>query len=321
LNKELFFDNLSKFFSEGDLAKVEKYLLEEIAQIVADDGDDLSLCIVYNELGSHYRSTSRFGESLAAFDKATLCLERQGLGLSSTAATIMINRAGTYRLMGESKSAMMLYKHAQLILQSDPISDRYLIASLYNNLSLTYLQDGKLEDAMREAHKAFTIIKAIPNSEPEQVTSLINLGTIALQADDLATAETLMNQAMGIYKDTLSPDTHYAAALNLLANIRIRQAKFKDAISALQESLSFTQKFFGNNIEAAIAKQSLAQTYARVGDIKSACSWQQSAIKDLEQLLGLTDSQTISAGEEMNRYKEQLEGEEHESLGSKSDLF
>jgi tetratricopeptide (TPR) repeat protein len=174
---------------------------------------------------------------------------------------------------------------------------------------------------MREAHKAFTLIKAIPNSEPEQVTSLINLAAISMQADDLETAETLTNQAMGIYKDTLSPDTHYAAALNVLANIRIRQGKFKDAISALQESLGFTQKFFGDNIEAAIAKQSLAQTYARGGDIKSADSWQKSAIKDLEQLLGITDSRTTSAREELNRYKEQLEGEKHESLGSKPDLF
>jgi tetratricopeptide (TPR) repeat protein len=304
LSKESFLDRLGKLYLEGDQEKIETFILGKIADVIAEGGDELALCTVYNELGGYYRGISRFSDSLAAFDKAARCLEARGLGQSVQAATVMINRAGTCRLMGDSDTALKLYRRSGAILDANPGADRYLIASLFNNLSLSYIQSSRLNEALVEAQKGYEIMKTIPGSERELVTSLINLATISLQVGDPEAAEVQMDQAMALF-EIIPPASyvHYAAALNLLANIRAHRGNNDGAQKALQEALDFTHHFFGENIEAASTKQSLATICSAMGDNAGAYHWQQAALEEMERLLGVEDDRTNAARKLLEQYR------------------
>ena len=67
------------------------------------------LCMVYNEMGSFYRGTSRYQESLSAFRKSQeLVLDLKGRDTADYAVSVN-NIAGTYRLMGEYEQAVSLF--------------------------------------------------------------------------------------------------------------------------------------------------------------------------------------------------------------------
>jgi tetratricopeptide (TPR) repeat protein len=305
LSGKSFRDHLRQLYLEGDQEKIETFILTKIANVIADGGDELALCVIYNELGGYYRGVSRFSDSLKAFDKAAGCLEACGLGQSVQAATVMINRAGTCRLRGDSGTAMELYRKSGAILDANPEADRYLIASLSNNLSLSYIESGRLDEAQVEAQKGYEIVKSIPNSQHAQATSLINLASISLRVDDPEAAEEQINQAMTLYKFMPSPNIHYAAALNLLANIRARRGNYAGAKAALQESLEYTHHFFGENIEAASAMQSLAYIYSILGDGAGACRWQQASLDTMERLLRAQDDRIAAARRLLEQYQAQ----------------
>lgn len=303
MSGESFQDRLDKLYLEGDQEKIEAFIIGKIADVVANGGDELVLCKFYNELGGYYRGVSRYNDSLDAFDKATGCLEARGLGQSVQAATVMINRAGTCHLMGDSDTALSLYGQSGAILDANPEADRYLIASLFNNLSLSYIQSGRLSEALVEAQKGYEIVKTIPDSQREQATSLINLASVSLRVGDPEVAEVQMDQAMALF-EIIPPANyvHYAAALNLLAKIRERRGNYDGAKGALQEALEYTHHFFGENIEAASTMQSLAYICSAMGDGAGACRWQQAALENIERLLGAEDARTTTARKLLEQY-------------------
>jgi tetratricopeptide (TPR) repeat protein len=99
-----------------------------------------------------------------------------------------------------------------------------------------------------------------------------------------------------------APNIHYAAALNLLANICARRGNYDGAKEALQEALEYTHHFFGENIEAASTMQSLAYICSVQGDGAGACRWQQAALEDMQRLLGAEDARTIAARKLLEKY-------------------
>jgi tetratricopeptide (TPR) repeat protein len=289
---DAFLDRLKSLYRAGDPQQIEAYLLAEIA---ATGGDQRSLCTLYNELGGYYRGVSRYRDSLDAFDRADGCLEGCGLALTIQAATVMINRAGTCRLMGDPAAALELYRRASAILDAHPEADPYLVASLNNNLALSYIDSGDLEEALAQAQKGCEIVMAIPGAQHAQATALVNLASISFQAGDLAAAEAQVGRAMGIFECMPSSNPHYAAALNLQANIRARRGNYAGAREALLQALEYTRYFFGENIEAASTLQSLAQVCSALGEDADACRWQQTAVENMQRLLGDEDARTAAS--------------------------
>ena len=65
-----FYHQLGIRYRTHDGNQVEKFLTDCARQLEGDGADRTMRCMVYNELGSFYRGTSRYQESMEAFRKS-----------------------------------------------------------------------------------------------------------------------------------------------------------------------------------------------------------------------------------------------------------
>ena len=103
-----FFRELDEVYATGRSEAVECFLTEKTAQACPRR---LRIA-ANNELGSFYRGSSRFEESVAAF-RAAAELTACEMGKESLEyATVLNNLAGTFRLMGRQEDALSLFRQA-----------------------------------------------------------------------------------------------------------------------------------------------------------------------------------------------------------------
>ena len=131
-----FYQELDQRYSRG-LEEVERFLLESRGAF-RETENAAGLVAVHNELGSFYRGTSRYAESLEAFQAAgeeIVC--RMGADCVEY-ATLLNNMAGTYRLMGRPAEALELFRQAIDIYQSQNAEDSYAFVRVFKKISLGY---------------------------------------------------------------------------------------------------------------------------------------------------------------------------------------
>ena len=107
---EYFYRRLDQYYAEGDLEAVERFLLDYKQETKQRGGD--VLIAVCDELGSFYRGTSRYEESVSAFQEAGDAIAAQ-LGTDCVEyATLLNNMAGTFRLAGQQERAVNYFSKA-----------------------------------------------------------------------------------------------------------------------------------------------------------------------------------------------------------------
>ena len=155
-----FYQELDSAYRQG-LERTEMFLLKSREEFQTA-GNAAGLVAVHNELGSFYRGTSRYTESLTAFQLAgEEIIRRLGMDCAEY-ATLLNNMAGTYRLMGSPKEAAELFQQAIDIYRDQGAEDSYAFISVLNNISLAYQELGRLEEAAVYLEQALTKLRRIP---------------------------------------------------------------------------------------------------------------------------------------------------------------
>ena len=156
---------------------------------------------VCNEYGCFLRNTSKWERSLETFKEALLELERHQQQDTANYATIRLNMAGTFRQMGNYDKAIELFSESEAFFlnSEDKGKYSYLLASVYNNLSLVY-QDK--EDYEQAAECGLEALKYLPDhKDVQRATTLNNLAGVCLKQGRLDKAEETVNESIGILKD------------------------------------------------------------------------------------------------------------------------
>lgn len=272
-----FYEELDRYYQQHDNVKAEAFLLDMVDRTRAlhDVGilpDSCPSCIpaatinleyvsVCNETACFFRGISRFQRSIEFFDDALLELEHFSRQKTANYATILFNKAGTLRLMGHYDEAIAAFEGSESFFLEESNKNCYLLASIHNNMALTY-QDQKFpEQAIKYIQLALADLPEIPETCAERGTSFNNLAAAYIRLGDYEAAKKAIDTSIAILKEfDHGLNAHYPAALNTLASLSYKKGNYTEALEGFQLALEKTEMIFGKNIDYKNGCLNLADT-------------------------------------------------------------
>lgn len=280
-----FYQELDKTYSKG-LEEVERFL-QGSRGALQDEENPAGLVAIHNELGSFYRGTSRYAESLDAFRAARGEIARRMGEDCVEYATLLNNMAGTYRLMGRPAKAVELFLRAIDIYQGRNAENSYAFVSVLNNISLAYQELGRLEEAVANLERALAMLRRMPGYLHEEAVTYHNLTALYHQMGRQEDARRCLEMALAAFEDCGGrEDPHYAAALNSLAGFLYGAGDYDRAVETYQKAAAYTKRWFGENVEYAVTFQNLSWVYQATGDLNEARRCLEEAERVLSKLFG-----------------------------------
>lgn len=303
---EYFYRRLDQYYVEGDLEAVERFLLDYRQETKQHGGD--VLIAVCNELGSFYRGTSRYEESVSAFQEAGDAIAAQ-LGTDCVEyATLLNNMAGTFRLAGQQERAVNYFSKAVDIYHRQGAEDSYAYASVLNNMALAYQELGENEQAAHNLEQALTLIRNMPGHRHETAVTYSNLTALYHKMGKQQEAMRCLDLALKTFEECSEEENvHYAAALNSLAGFLYSSGDYERAVSTYQKAAAYTKRFFGENVEYAVTHQNMCWVYKRMGKTQQAAEALRTAEKIYCRLFGPEYERTMMAREELKRLQGEIE--------------
>ncbi len=282
-----FFTTLDRLNSAGDPACVEEHIRACLTELEgAGRRSSADYASILNELAAHYRGVSRFDESSASFEEALEILRNNGLATSVQYATVLLNLSGTYRLVGRPEEAISLLLEAKELLREQGAQNAYEYHSVLNGLALAYQDVGRLDDAFATAHESYEAMRQGAYPDAKIATALGNLASIRHGMGEGAEAEELIDEALALYERMPEEHVHHAAALSMKGTLLYRSRQFDEALGAFRLSLELTERFYGENIEYAIAARNVSAAHEALGDIPEALRSMEAARDTFERILG-----------------------------------
>lgn len=233
---------------------------------------------VCNETACFYRGLSRFSESLEVFELAQKELESLYQQRTTEYATVLLNKAGTYRLMGELDQALKYFRKAADIFEQHPESPQTTLAGLYNNIGLVYLDQRKPQEALTCFAGAMNALQYLENAIVETGTTWNNIAAAYNLLDNTKEAWDAADHAaaiLGALDDGCNP--HYPAALNTRGTIKYRAGDYQSALEDFEEALEKIKLVYGENVEYARGCRNCAAVCLALDDETAAADWEQKA--------------------------------------------
>ncbi len=171
-------DKLDSLLRSNDYAGAKRllqYWLSEAEYM----GDDQGVLLMENELMGLCR---KLGEKEQALQYAQDALDQVGkmqIGDNVGAATTYLNSATVCKAFGMPEDAMNLFELAREIYERElpPTDDR--LGGLYNNMGLALVDLKRFREAEALYQKAISVMEQVPDKEPEQAITWLNMATAA----------------------------------------------------------------------------------------------------------------------------------------------
>lgn len=227
---------LDALFANRQCEQVEDYLSKYLEQALKE-GDVGSAITIINELIGYYRDTSQYDKADAYCQKLLPFMERAGLKDTIHYGTSCLNIANAYRAAGRSELSLQYYQKVREIYQNVLEPGDFRWASLKNNLSLLYQEMERYEDACNALQEALSIVKRYPDAKVELAVTYTNLAVSYTKAGKLEEAKNAVDNSLSIFKDGLTEDYHYSAALSALGDICVACKEYKEAIAAFEQAM------------------------------------------------------------------------------------
>ena len=200
-------------------------------------------------------------------------------------SALLLNYAGTCRLMGEVDQSISLFLNAKEVLEEANLTSRYEYASVLNNLAHAYQEKGNLEEALKMAKLSLEMVRSMEEAGQEIATAFSNIASIYFQMQNLEEASRYIEEAMKRYENMPEEDRHYAAALSTWASILYVKKDLAGAAKAYAKALELTERFFGKNLEYAILCHNLSLVSKEENHIEKAIEYQKEAVALCEGIL------------------------------------
>lgn len=301
-----FYKRLDWYHAQGDLYGVEQFLLECANQPLKNPQEDQEDRIsIYNELGSLYRGTGRYAQSLDVFEKArTLAADSIGTNCSQY-ATILNNMAGSYRLVKDYAHATAAFLEAVRIYQQEGEQESYSYASVLNNLSLVYQETRQFDKAIQYLEQALALIETMPDHQHEIAVTYNNLTALYHASGDTQQAMFCLNRALQEFEKCPDDErVHYAAVLNSLAGFLYGEGDYERALMLYRQSAKYTKRFFGENEEYGTTFQNMRWVYEKLGRQEDAIAALDEAKRVYTRLLGPDHERTCCVADELRHIRE-----------------
>ena len=154
-----------------------EYWLAEYRQM----GDGRGVLLVENELMGLCRKLGEREQALSHAQAALNQVGRLDIADEVGAATTYLNSATVCKAFGMPEDALNLYEMARAIYERElpPTDDR--LGGLYNNMGLALVDLKRFREAGELYEKALAVMEAVPDKEPEQAITWLNMATACEQ--------------------------------------------------------------------------------------------------------------------------------------------
>ncbi|GHO76378.1 tetratricopeptide repeat protein [Ktedonobacter sp. SOSP1-85] len=193
------------------------------------------------------------------------------------------------------EEAEPLYQHALAITQEQLETDHPEIGTIFNNLALLYLHQGRYAEAEPLYQRALTIAQEqLGADHPQTGTSLNNLAELYRAQGRYAEAEPLHQRALTIAQEQLGADhPQTAASFNNLALLYRAQGRYAEAEPLFQRALAVKEEQLGvDHPQTAAGFNNLAELYRAQGRYAEAEPLYQRALTIAQEQLGVDHPQT-----------------------------
>ena len=251
-----FLQQLDKMYEENP-RELEPFLKSGIDD-ARREGDDGAVLVILNELMGYYRvMADADGVDRCAEEALELC-EKLNLKGTENYATVLLNIATGYRVLGRYDQSEAYYRETAQIYDKLLPPEDYRIASLHNNLSSLYAETGRPGQAKAELEKAMALISKLTDSEVEVAITHSNLGNVCFQLGENSEGMEHMLKAVEIFESAPGKkDAHYAGALAGLGQAFYIEGKLDDAKAAYEKALIEIEENYGKNEYYNIIKGNL----------------------------------------------------------------
>ena len=252
-----FLQQLDRLYEENP-RELEPFLKKGIDE-ARSLGDNQSVLVLLNELMGYYRVMgSAEGVEKCAAESLELC-DLLGLKGTENYATVLLNIATGYRVLGRYDESEAYYKEtAQIYEELLPPGD-FRIASLHNNLSSLYAETGRPQLAKHELEQAMSLISKLSEADAEIAITHTNLGNVCFQLGENAEGMEHMLKAVEIFERAPGKkDAHYAGALAGLGQAFYIEGKLQEAKEAYEKALAEIEENYGRSEYYNIVSGNLA---------------------------------------------------------------
>ncbi|MBQ9059114.1 MAG: tetratricopeptide repeat protein [Atopobiaceae bacterium] len=207
-----FYERLDALYRQGRAQEARQYLEGLLAEADLDENNHADRATILNELMGHCRTQGDFEACDAALQRLLREIRALRLKGGPEYATFMLNIAHAYRAMGKLADAERTFLVVRDIYEAELPEDDYRLASLYNNLGLTYRAKGELEVARSYMERALVIVEKLSQSVAIAASSS-NLADLLIEAGDLESAAKHAARARFIFEESNTQGVDYSAAL------------------------------------------------------------------------------------------------------------
>ena len=257
--------------------------------------DDLELAISLNNLGALHSERGEYRAAVPLHERA-LSIRLRALGRDDPATAdaldglvvplILLNRFG---------EAQQDLRESERIRESRPDESLALARTLYL-VALLHRQDGTYAEAMGPLDRALDIQRRVSPNHPDTARSLRLRGDLLFFGGDLAGAQAMWNEALGLVERTLGPDHPMVPPLlRWLANAKKSLGDIADAQRLLERALSVGQSVLAPcQPESAALLNDTANLAGYNGDYTKARKFFSNALAVVERCYGPTHSLTAT---------------------------
>lgn len=243
---ETFYSKLDALYRANDPDAAEQYLKTQLEYAWQDEFNHGDRATVLNELMSHYRVSGDYDRCDEA--RKALLREIRALGLSDgpVYATFMLNIANACRAMGRLDEAEASFIQVKDIYERELEPGDYRMASLCNNLGITYRAKGDLDQAKAYLEQALSIVENLPDTESAVAATCSNLADLLIEQGDLAGAAGYAHRAIRAYEEGgFAEGVDYSAALAAAARIEYRAERFARSAELYEAASQAVKQSFG----------------------------------------------------------------------------
>lgn len=231
-------EKLDSHLKHNDYAAAKRLLLYWLCE--ADSiGDGNGKLLIQNELMGLCRKLGEKEQAISFAHDALNQVSKMGLENNVGAATTYLNSATVFKAFGKAEESVSLFEKARTIYERDLPPDDERLGGLYNNMGLTMVDLRRFRQAEELYEKALSVMKGIPEKEPEQAITYLNMATAAETELGLVEAkdriEELAKQAMAcMEKGKDRTDGNYAFVCEKCASV-FGYYGYEDYASLLKE--------------------------------------------------------------------------------------
>lgn len=244
MNIEKILQDIDVLYSQQKIEDVEILLVNKIQELKKENHIYPTITLM-NELLGIYREKGDISNGTKYCDEILEIFTNYNLSKDENFATSLLNIATAHRSFGNYDLSKKYYEDCHKLFEQCIDKNDYRVASLYNNISLLFIETENYPEAILNIEKSLEILKTHQNVEVQMATANTSLSQIYINLNDLNKAQHHIKIALDIFENF--EDYHYSATLSTYAQIEFLLNNLKNSANLYKKAMIEIEKYVGKS--------------------------------------------------------------------------